>query len=199
MLTWSVKISCLILAVISLNFCSSSFEKKRLQEINEKETEERLLKEENEKIRIRVDSLRKKLDEKFPSAINLDSIGNQFTYIFQESLSKSSNLLKIDDALIVDIEKQYDDYFISLSSYLSEPEVIGRFSVDSICLTRILTETIEKEYNYGCFVIQINELFPIIGNIYASGTNLEDEVHIRFSEEKSKYKLEGKILDFYLF
>ncbi|MBG0858966.1 MAG: hypothetical protein IQL11_05640, partial [Bacteroidales bacterium] len=124
--------------ILLLASCASKEEKANQQEIRAEQTESDIQADMKERLKALNDSLTKKLLEKFPNALNADSIEDSFTYFFQEQLVKSSNLLFIPEAGINDIEEISGDYLITVQSYYTK--IMGKFLVNSELSDRLLKE-----------------------------------------------------------
>src|ERR1035437_2429086 len=128
---------------------------------------------EESKIKNTNDSLSKLLLGRYPFAYNLDSLKHSFTYIFQEALEKSLNVLYIRESYLSDIEKINDQKILSIYNYY--PKTLGKLSISPQLYDRLLEEIEPSVYTQRCsIVLRVNELFPVHADV--SCTDLGDEV-----------------------
>lgn len=141
------------------------------------------------------DSLSKLLIGRYPNAYDLDSLNFSFTYIFQEALEKSSNVLYIRESLLRDIEKINDQKILSVYKYF--PKTLGKLSISPQLYDRLLKE-IEPFgfYRKISVVLKVSELSPIHADV--SSTD-EEEVRLGINlTTEPFYYIKGELIDFYL-
>ena len=148
------------------------------------------------KIKNTNDSLSKLLLLRYPSAYNLDSLKFSFTYIFQEALEKSSNVLYIRESYLRDIENIDDQKFLSIYNYF--PKTLGKLRISPELYDRLLKEIKPSGfYRRSGIVLKVSELFPVHADVTC--TDLGDEVHLGINLTIDPfYYLKGELIDFYI-
>jgi hypothetical protein len=180
--------TCGLLIILNLIFtfesCTSkseeSYQKKVIKEKAESEKQAELEKKQSNIN----DSLKSLLFNRYSTVTNLDSIGYySYTYIYQNLLKKSNQMLFMREAFIVDIEKINENYLISINCFYRN--IFGKFVINSQLSSRLNNELEEtKKIAKCCVVVKVTELT-------SNKMDLPDEKSGPF------YLLKGELIDYY--
>ena len=203
----------LLVFILLISSCTLKEEKAKQQEIQAEQIESKRQELEEEKQKALNDSLARELLDRFPYALNADSIEeDSFTYFFQEQLVKSSNLLFMSEAGINDIEKINGGYLITVQGYFSD--IFGKLLVDAQLSRRLLKELKPTDiYETCCLVAKIKQITPITTDIglsieefyiteesnIVSEDRIRNNVHLNFDSNYSPfYFINGELIDYYI-
>ena len=158
------------------------------------------------------DSLSLLLGIKYPNAIKTDTLSTIYTFVFQNLLKKSSNVVFFQNGRIRDIEEYNGNYLITVDNMR---DIQGRFLIKPSLWKEFVMHIGSKRGSRqrGGFIVNISSIIPIQSEIVVniddisnsaiggklSSFDISDYVNFSFdTRTRPFYILNGELIDFYL-